>query len=308
MKTRGVAAVIFIFAVMLSACTGSSQTDLEGTAWVLAAFDKNSPIEGTILTIEFEGDQVSGNTGCNLFSGSYEVDGDAISFGALAWTERGCVDPEGVMEQERTYMELLGAAERFELEVDTLRIYADSQGSLTFEEQGDTPIASSQPSSIPPTATVEAPPPTEAPAFEPPEGFKEYRAESIGVSVHVPETWLEHTVVEGQYVILQSYPKDKYVGGEAFEPGDTKCDLGLRPEGESRTDLIDQWKSDSMTTILSEEEIVLGSGQPAIRVELDSRGRSNIVITEINGRVITLGCFGDFSDFDVIAGTLKSWE
>jgi heat shock protein HslJ len=307
MRTIRIITTLFVFAMLLSACAGSNTNDLAGTVWELTAFDESSPIEGTVLTIEFEEDQVSGNTGCNLFSGSYEVDGDAISFGALAWTERGCMDPAGVMEQERRYMELLGAVKSFELEGGELRLFTDSQGSLTFEEQGDTPITASQPSPIPPKPTVEAQP-TEEPVFEPPAGFLIYRAESIGVSVYIPESWVEHTVVEGEYVILQSYPKDKYVGGEGLEPGDTKCDLSLRPEGESRTTLIDQWKSNEMTTILSEEEIVLGSGEPAIRVELDSLGRSNVVITEIGGRVVTLGCFGDFSQFGEIAGTIRSIE
>jgi len=308
LKTARIAMALPILVIMVSACASRSTKDLAGTAWVLNAFDGSSPIAGTQPTIEFEDDQVSGNTGCNLFSGSYEVDGDAISFGALAWTERGCMEPEGVMEQERRYMEYLGAAEGFELGEDELKIYAGSLGSLTFGKPGDTPSTSSQPSPLPPTATIEVPPPTDEPVFEPPGGFKEYRAESIGVSIYIPESWVEHTVVEGEYAILQSYPKDKYVGGEGLEPGDTKCDLSLRPEGESRRTLIDQWKSNEMTTILSEEEILLGSGRPAIRVELDSRGRSNVVITEIGGRVITLGWFGDFSDFDLIAGTLRAIE
>jgi heat shock protein HslJ len=306
MKKAGSTVVLSILVIMVSACTGSSTTDLAGTDWVLTAFDGNSPIAGTQLTIEFEDGQVSGNTGCNLFSGSYQVDGDSISFSGLAWTERGCIDPEGVMEQERRYMELLGAAERFELGEDELKIYAGSSGSLTFGKPGDISSTSSQPSPVPPTATVEAPPPTEEIVFVPPSGFKEYRAESIDVSVYIPETWIEHTVVEGEYVILQSYPKDKYVGGEPFEPGDTKCDLGLRPEGENVTDLIDQWKADSMTTILSEEKVVLASGQSGMRIELDSMGRANAMITEIDGRIIVLTCFGDFTHFDEIAATLRA--
>jgi heat shock protein HslJ len=306
MKTLKIAAVISILAIALSACVRSNSTELEGTAWVLTALGENRPIEGTQLTIAFEDDQVSGNTGCNLFSGSYKVDGDAIEFDGLSWTERGCMDPEGVMEQEQTYMGLLGVVQRFELDGDELQLFAGSQGSLIFERQGDSTTASLPPSPVPPTATAEIHATSEAPAFEPPAGFKKYQAESIGVSVYIPETWLEHTIVEGQYVILQSYPKNKYVGGEAFEPGDTKCDLGLRPEGESMTDLIDQWKSDSLTTILSEEEITLASGQLAIRVEMDSMGRSNSVITEIDGRVVVLTCFGDFTHFDEIAATINN--
>ena len=115
-------------------------------------------------------------------------------------------------------------------------------------------------------------------------------------------------VVEGEYVILQSYPENKYVGGEMLEPGDTKCDLGLRPLGSSEADLIEGWESDSLTTILSREDIVLQSGQPGIRVELDSMGRSISVIAEMNESVVVLTCFGDFSLFDAIAVTLKASE
>ena len=45
----------------------------------------------------------------------------------------------------------------------------------------------------------------------------------------MPESWVVTGVVPGQFAILQSYPEDKYVGGEAREPGDTKCDLTIRP-------------------------------------------------------------------------------
>ena len=308
MKKRGIFLVVILMGIVLGACTGSSTKELEGTHWVLVEINQSPIIVGTAPTLHFEDEQVSGYTGCNSFSGGFQVDDDVISFSGLFWTEIGCMEPAGVMEQERAYMELLGLAERFELGNEALKIFTGSEGSLTFEKPEDASNASSQPSPVPPTATVEAPAAPETPAFEPPAGFAEYRAESIGVSIYIPEDWVEHTVVEGEYVILLSYPKDKYVGGEGLEPGDTKCDLSLRPEGESRTTLIDQWKSSEMTTILSEEEIALGSGEPAIRVELDSLGRSNVVITEIGGRVITLGCFGDFSDFDEIAATIAGIE
>jgi heat shock protein HslJ len=306
MKPLKIAVVFSILAMMLSACAESSQIDLEGTTWLLTAFDEKSPIEGTQPTIQFGNGQVSGNTGCNLFSGSYQLNGDDISFGSLAWTERGCVDPEGVMEQETMYVELLGAARRFELEDDGLRIFTDSQEILTFERQVDAPTASSlsTPTSTSPTATAEMVTTPETPAIEPPAGFKEYQASSIGVSVYIPESWTVTDVVEGQYVILQSYPEDKYVGGEMLEAGDTKCDLGIRPPSTNKADLIEGWRSDPTVTILSEEEINLQSGQPGIRIELDSMGRSISVITEINERVVVITCFGDFSLFDEIAATL----
>jgi len=165
-----------------------------------------------------------------------------------------------------------------------------------------------QPSSISPSPTAEVRAPTPTPAFEPPLGFKEYRDSTAGISVYVPDSWVTSGIVAGDYAILQSYPLDKYVGGEMFEPGDTKCDLNIRPAGVRAADLIQQWKSDPLTTIVSEREIGLQSGQNATRLEIESMGRSNSVITEINERAVAFTCFGDFTPFDQIAATLKASE
>jgi hypothetical protein len=61
-----------------------------------------------------------------------------------------------------------------------------------------------------------------------------------------------------------------------------------------------------MTTIISAQDIVLLSGQPGIRIEMDNMGRSISVLTEIDQRVVVLTCFGDFAQFDEIAATLKA--
>jgi hypothetical protein len=177
-----------------------------------------------------------------------------------------------------------------------------------------------RPSPVPSTAALDQPgppaatptagilEPTPTPAFEPPAGFKEYQDPVAGISVYVPESWLATGILEGQYAILQSYPADKYVGGEMFEPGDTKCDLNIHPPGTRAADLIQQWKSDAFNTIVSEQEIALQSGRPATRIEMESMGRSVSVFTEINERAVVLTCCGDFTPFDQIAATLQASE
>jgi hypothetical protein len=67
-------------------------------------------------------------------------------------------------------------------------------------------------------------------------------------------------VLVGEYAILQSYPEDQYVGGEAREPGDAKYDLNIRPPRENEAEILQSRESDERTTILSETEITLGSG------------------------------------------------
>ena len=50
-------------------------------------------------TISFSGDgTVSGNAGCNTFSGTYTVDGSNLTFGPLASTKIACEGAKGTLE------------------------------------------------------------------------------------------------------------------------------------------------------------------------------------------------------------------
>ena len=70
--------------------------------------------------------QVGGFTGCNRLTGRYEVDGRRLRFPALATTKMACA--EG-MDQEREYLEALGAAWRWSIRGEHLDLY-DSEGAL----------------------------------------------------------------------------------------------------------------------------------------------------------------------------------
>jgi hypothetical protein len=123
----------------------------------------------------------------------------------------------------------------------------------------------------------------------------------------VPGSW---TIVEpgprGGPTILQSYPENKYVGGEPFQPGDTKCDLTIHPPDTSVADVAPQNRSDPPVTIVSEGEIVLQSGRTGTRFEVESMGRSLSLVTEVNERAVVLTCFGELEPFDEIAVTLDA--
>jgi len=164
------------------------------------------------------------------------------------------------------------------------------------------------PTPAPPTPTVQIQEPTVSAAFEPPPGFTQYQDSVVGVSVFVPDSWVVTEIVPGQSAILQSYPEGKYIGGELFELGDTKCDLTIRPPEIDVAGLIQQLKSDPVVTIVSEQVIVLQSGKPGTRVEVESLGRSVSLITDDSGRVVVLACFGELAPFDEIAVTLSEGE
>jgi len=304
MKTRTKIFSIFIVVFVLSACSGGLQTnqiDLDGSTWVLSAFSNDTAIVGNPPTLEFEGDMVSGNASCNTYGGSYQIKGETISFGPLARTEMYCMEPEGVMDQEQTYLEILEAAQRFELVENTLTIYSDSGRTLTFQTHNqDSASSVEQSNQNLPTVTPEP--------VNQPTGFKEYKDNVAGISIYIPEDWTVTGVIDGEYAIFQSYPEDKYVGGEGREPGDTKCDLNSRPTGTRAEDLIQQWRTNPGTTIVSEDEFILKSGLTGQRFVIDSMGRATVFITELNQRVTILTCFGNFTRVDEIAVTLNTSE
>lgn len=133
MKKIYATSVILLVMVSLAACGGSGQTaDLEGTSWLLVAYGGSAPIGMTMPTLAFQDGQVSGNASCNSFGGSFEVTGDRLSFGPMFMTEMFCMDPEGVMDQEGLYLQMLGSVERFEISDGQLVLFTASGDTLNF--------------------------------------------------------------------------------------------------------------------------------------------------------------------------------
>ena len=120
-----------ITALALTACGGSGSS-LNDTSWTLTGLNGSSPIAGTTVTAQFADGQVSGQSGCNQFGGSYDASGDSLTVSALFMTEMACLDPEGAMDQESTYLDLLGRAARYQIDGSQLVITTGSGETLTF--------------------------------------------------------------------------------------------------------------------------------------------------------------------------------
>lgn len=460
--------VTLVLAALLVACT-TTEPDaspaqsavLLDTEWVLISLNGNALIEDTEITLSFGEASLDGSAGCNTYGGSYTVSEDSLRLSGVEWTEMGCPEPEGILDQEKAYFHALNAAARYRVDGDRLEVY-DEAGAQTLafvasttvseepttqavSEQPGTPVKAAPTKSKSPesqesdlTAKIDVPtslnsgvivtavfaltntssdgfyvlkwftplegiagdifrverdgaelpyrgklvkrgPPisedyvwleagesvsaevdlaegydfsqagqytiqfrspqishvaktgTEkadsfeelgmiqipsntvnvvvvvpSPATQPPAGFRPYQDSVAGVAVYVPESWVVTGIVPGQYAILQSYPENKYVGGEARAPGDTKCDLNIRPHGTSAADLIQQWKSNPDTTIVAEADVLLQSGQLGTRIELENMGRSLSLISDMNDRAVALTCYGEFEPFDEIAVTLSA--
>ena len=107
---------------------------LEGVRWEVTGFNNGrhavvGPKAGTRLTLEFQDGQVSGNSGCNRFHGSFTVEGNSLTIGPLATTRMAC-DNESMI-QEQLFLAALGSATTWDIVRGMLDIHrADGERAL----------------------------------------------------------------------------------------------------------------------------------------------------------------------------------
>ncbi len=117
--------------------------ELAGTSWlvnfvstasedgVVSSLD-SQPVEQT-LAFDAEG-KFNGNAGCNSYFGSYEVEENNLSLGAIGATKMAC--EEDAMQAESTYLSALEKAATYQITGQTLQI-RDAEGNtlVTFSKQ-----------------------------------------------------------------------------------------------------------------------------------------------------------------------------
>jgi heat shock protein HslJ len=96
--------------------------------WTVTSYYSGNAITSVLgdvtLTAEFEDGTVSGNTGCNTFTGPYEIDGEGITIGPLASTLAACPTPE-LDTQETNYLDALRLAKTFDVAGDRLDLFRE---------------------------------------------------------------------------------------------------------------------------------------------------------------------------------------
>jgi heat shock protein HslJ len=138
MKKLIISLCIVCTVLTVIAC-GTPGSALERNKWSLNSYgEQNNPeqvLEGTEITATFDKGkgEVSGSSGCNTYFASYEVKGNSLSIYNLAYTERACISPTGVMEQEQEFLSLLADAESFQVDDTSLTITCSSGRQLYFK-------------------------------------------------------------------------------------------------------------------------------------------------------------------------------
>ncbi len=83
----------------------------------------SSPVEGSALSLVFTANEVSGDSGCNTYSGPFETTGtDVITLGPFRSTLRACAD-EAVSTQEQQYLTALDLAKTYQVTGNQLTLF-----------------------------------------------------------------------------------------------------------------------------------------------------------------------------------------
>lgn len=99
----------------LRGCGGDPASLLTGDAWQIKDVAGHGIFDGSNTTVRF-GDKgrASGSTGCNRFTGGYDLTGEGLRFGQMGVTMMAC--PARLMAQERRVLEAFDQVRRFDFD------------------------------------------------------------------------------------------------------------------------------------------------------------------------------------------------
>lgn len=106
---------------------------LAGVTWTLVSLGDPAspqPVVGTPPTLVFSASGVSGNAGCNSYSGNFTFDVNTLTIGQTVRTLMACTD-QAQMDQENAFLDALATASTFQISGSQLQITYDG-GVLTF--------------------------------------------------------------------------------------------------------------------------------------------------------------------------------
>lgn len=136
---------LLAFALLLPSCADDAPgagERIQGVTWIIdrastERLEPEAPAEAR-ATIRFEDDEeMGGSAFCNLYGGTYRLDGDELTIEVGAMTEMACDEP--VMSMESAFVAFLGAVRSFRAEGDRLTLMSDDL-EVTFDAEQPEPL------------------------------------------------------------------------------------------------------------------------------------------------------------------------
>lgn len=127
-------ALLAALSTTLAACNSSSTLaypeKISGN-WHVSSIQNKAVIANSQAQLTFNiENKLSGSVSCNIIFANYTVEGDAISIGPIATTQKMCLPAS--MDQEQVLLAALNKVKRFQLSNGELSMY-DQQGTLQFK-------------------------------------------------------------------------------------------------------------------------------------------------------------------------------
>ena len=133
--------------VSIQSCCASKQevkqiNDMESdskTYTITSLYENNTTDENVFITFNFSEKKISGYSGCNSFSGTFEINGSKISFGPIATTKRMCPD----ISNEDLLFKVLDNNKKLVIASNTLEIQEVSGNTILVakEKTGETKLS-----------------------------------------------------------------------------------------------------------------------------------------------------------------------
>jgi heat shock protein HslJ len=136
-----------VLAVVIAACSASGlfggatfidlRTVQQGT-WVLQAYGSENALTPTVpgsritLIFDFDAKAAKGSAGCNHYNTNFALKASNLSFSDAMRTLMAC-SPDEIMEQETTYLNLLGQVIGYQIEENTLILLTETGSVLHFQ-------------------------------------------------------------------------------------------------------------------------------------------------------------------------------
>jgi heat shock protein HslJ len=152
LRFGALAALLAVLALVVAGCSSSDSSGKSVPAspgrdtitgqWTAISYSTGTAvptvIAGSPLTARFDRGQVTGDSGCNNFSGPYEATDTSIAMGPFSSTLMACVDPAR-QTQEQQYLAALELAATYRVTGRRLELRRRGGGiAATFEKSAAT--------------------------------------------------------------------------------------------------------------------------------------------------------------------------